>query len=144
MGGFFLGLGVSTFFIILIVWYVLLVIGYWKMFEKAGKPGWHSIIPILNTYDQYDMCWNGILGIVYGIGMGVSTFISSNYAGDQTMTMVASAISIVCLVISVVGDWKLAKCFGKGVGTFIGLLLLQPIFMMILGFGDAQYIGKDE
>ena len=60
------------------------------------------------------------------------------------MTMVAGAISIVCLVISVVGDWKLAKCFGKGIGTFIGLLLLQPIFMMILGFGDAQYIGKDE
>lgn len=144
MGGFFLGLGVSTFFMILIVWYVLLVIGYWKMFEKAGKPGWHSIIPILNTYDQYDMCWNGIFGIIYGIGMAASTFISSNYAEDQTMTMVAGVISIVCLVISVVGDWKLAKCFGKGIGTFIGLLLLQPIFMMILGFGDAQYIGKDE
>ena len=59
------------------------------------------------------------------------------------MAMISGVVGLVCLVISVVGDYKLAKCFGKGIGTFIGLLFLQPIFMMILGFGDAEYVGKD-
>ena len=65
----FLGLGIVGMLAIFFIWYVLLVIGYWKLFEKAGKPGWHSIIPILNTYDQYDMCWSGIFGIIYAIGI---------------------------------------------------------------------------
>ena len=139
----FLGLGIVGMLAIFFIWYVLLVIGYWKLFEKAGKPGWHSIIPILNTYDQYDMCWSGIFGIIYAIGMGVTSYISANAAEDQTMAMISGVVGLVCLVISVVGDYKLAKCFGKGIGTFIGLLFLQPIFMMILGFGDSEYVGKD-
>ena len=29
---------------------ILVIVGMWKVFVKAGKPGWASIIPIYNVY----------------------------------------------------------------------------------------------
>ena len=140
----FLGLGIATFGIFILIWYILQVVGYWKLFEKAGKPGWHSIIPILNTYDQFDLCWNGIFGVIYMVGLFASSYLSRMGQENQTMSIVAGVIGFVCLVIDIIGNYKLAKAFDRGIGTFIGLMLLPPIFMMILGFGDAQYVGKDQ
>lgn len=34
-----------------------------------------------------------------------------------------------------------AKSFGKGTGFALGLIFLAPIFWLILGFGDARYVG---
>ena len=34
-----------------LIFIILQLIGTWKMYKKAGIPGWHSIIPILNVYD---------------------------------------------------------------------------------------------
>ena len=48
--GFLAAMGI-VFMICLIAYYVLMVIAYWKIFKKAGKAGWRSIIPFLNTYD---------------------------------------------------------------------------------------------
>ena len=45
------------------------------------------------------------------------------------------------IVYTVILNIRLAKSFGKGVGFGIGLLFLEYIFIMILGFGSAQYIG---
>jgi thiol-disulfide isomerase/thioredoxin len=43
---------------------LLLVIGRWRLLRKAGKPGWHSLIPLLSTYQEYDLCWKGWIGIL--------------------------------------------------------------------------------
>ena len=47
-------------------------------------------------------------------------------------------LNIVFLIIALNG---LSKSFGYGVGFTLGLLFLSPIFVLILGFGDAKYIG---
>jgi hypothetical protein len=39
--------------------------------------------------------------------------------------------------------FDLAKVFGRGVGFGFGLLFLFPIFVMILAFGDAVYVGPN-
>ena len=44
-----------TMFVIFLAVYVLTVIGLWKVFKKAGKPGWHAIIPFLNLYDMFEI-----------------------------------------------------------------------------------------
>ena len=46
------------------------------------------------------------------------------------------------MVIGITGLYKLSKAFGHGVGFTLGLMFLNPIFMMILGFGSDQYQGK--
>ena len=43
---------------------ILLVIGRWRLFRKAGKPGWHSIIPILSMYQEYAISWKGWVGLL--------------------------------------------------------------------------------
>lgn len=133
-----------------VAWYILQVVAYWKIFTKAGKPGWHSIIPYLNDWDKTDLSWNRtmawvllvcmILGSIF-VSMGTTT----NADGETTTNFIGtigSIMGIVSLIISIIGEYKLAKAFGKGFGFFLGLLFLNPIFKLILGFGDAQYQGR--
>ncbi len=103
--------------IIYLIIVVLAIAGVWKVFTQAGKPGWASIIPIYNSYVLFQVI------------------------GRPGWWVILLFIPLVNIVIGVIALWELAKVFGKGVGFFIGLLLLSPIFLMILGFGDAQYQG---
>ena len=95
--------------------YVLVVIAEWKIFKKAGKDGWKALIPIYNTYTLLQ-----ILNM-------------------EPMLCFLSVVPFASFMLSIVMDIKLAKSFGKTTGFGVGLILLSPIFLMILGFGDAKY-----
>ena len=133
-----------------IAWYILQVIAYWKIFTKAGKPGWHSIIPILNEWDRTDLSWSSTWAWVMIACVLLGSVLSSlgttvNADGGTVVTFVGTLGSVMSLagaVIALISEYKLAKAFGKGFGFFLGLVFLNPIFKMILGFGDAQYQGR--
>jgi hypothetical protein len=135
------GLG-AALFVLIGIWYILQVIGYWKIFQKAGKPGWHSIIPILNVYDEFDICWKGFYGLLMMVALAVGSAFSNGGSEGGNTSVVAAVCGILVLVLGIVGNYKLAKCFGKGIGTFLGLVFLEPLFMIILGFGSAEYQGR--
>jgi len=96
---------------------VIDIIGMWKIFVKAGKPGWAALIPIYNIIV--------LLEII----------------GKPVWWIVLFLIPIVSLVIMIITFLKLAEVFGKSGGFAVGLILLAPIFIPILGFGDAKYQG---
>ena len=48
-----------------LVWMALSIAGNWMMFKKAGKPGWHSLVPFLNVYDEFSLCWKGAYGVFF-------------------------------------------------------------------------------
>ena len=96
---------------------VLVIAGMWKIFTKAGKPGWAAIIPIYNL------------------------IVLLQIAGKPLWWIVLFCIPIVNIVVAVMVLINVAKAFGKGTGFAIGMLLLSPIFIPILGFSDAKYIG---
>lgn len=96
---------------------LLSVIGLWKVFSKAGKPGWAAIVPIYNLLV--------LLSVI----------------NKPWWWLLLYLVPIVNLYFIVMTAWHLATAFGKGIGFTIGLLLLAPIFLLILGFGDAQYGG---
>lgn len=96
---------------------ILGIIAYWKVFVKAGQPGWKSLIPIYNIYILYKIAWG---------------------SGWKFLWMLVPLVNI---VVAVIMSLKLARAFGKGTGFGVGLVLLQSIFMIILAFGDAQYTG---
>ena len=98
---------------------VVALVGMWKVFEKAGKPGWAAIIPIYNTYCLYDMAFGN---------------------GWLFLLMFVPCVNFIVLIICCI---KLAKAFGQSTVFGVGLIFLPFIFMLILGFGDAQYIGAD-
>lgn len=97
---------------------IVLIVANWKLFAKAGQPGWASIIPIYNLVI--------LLQIV----------------GRPTWWIAAILFCPpVGLVFSVIMMVDLAKSFGKGGGFAAGLILLGFIFFPILAFGSSQYQG---
>lgn len=111
---------IMVYCIIVLAILVVSLIGLWKMFTKAGKPGWACIIPFYSQYCQFEMAWgNGWLFLL--------TF-----------------LPCVNFVVMIMMWLKMAKAFGQGTGFGLGLLFLNPIFTLILGFGSAQYIGPQE
>lgn len=119
---------------------LLLVIGRWLILRKAGKPGWHSLIPFLSSYQEYAICWKGSIGLVASLlplasGVGL-------YGSHANWALLASvAIGIAYFVLRLIESLKLAKAFGKGAGVGILLTLFQSIGRFILGVSKAKYQG---
>ncbi len=94
---------------------IFIIAAMWKVFTKAGKPGWAILIPFYNLY------------------------ILLKVAGKPGWWLILLFIPIVNIVISIIAAIGIANNFGKGVGFAIGLLLLPFIFYPILAFGSAEY-----
>lgn len=106
--------------VVVIIWLLVVVVmiaAMWKVFTKAGQPGWASIIPIYNMY-----IWCKIVG-------------------RPGWWVILMLIPFVNIIVGIIVCIDLAKSFGKGVGFGVGLILLGIIFLPILGFGGAQYQG---
>ncbi len=115
----------TTFLFIYLIVLVVLIVSMWKIFTKAGKPGWAAIIPIYNILVLLEIVglpWWWILIILIGMFIPVINF----------LIMIGVGFYI---------DYLLAKSFGKDIGFAIGLLLLGIVFLPILAFGNAQYQG---
>lgn len=95
----------------------VMIAGMWKLFVKAGQPGWAAIVPIYNTYVMTQIVGRPILWFIL-------TFVP--------------CVNFVALVLIMI---DLAKSFGKSTGYAIGMILLPFVFIPMLGFGDAQYSG---
>lgn len=96
---------------------IVVIAGMWKMFAKAGQPGWGALVPIYNTY------------LLCKIG------------GRPGWWLILFMIPFVNVVVLIILMLDIAKAFGKGAGFAIGLILLSFVFVPILGFGSAEYQG---
>lgn len=122
--------------VVVIIWYVVLVIAMWKMYAKAGEAGWKSLIPIYNTYIMYKLSWSPNMFWITLVLNVVGIILSA-----VGLSFVSLVCSLVVLVIGIIQLSKLSKAFGHGIGFTLGLLFLNPIFMLILGFGKDEYRG---
>lgn len=129
---------IGTIIILAVGWYVLQAIAYWKIFEKAGEPGWKALIPIYNSYIQYKFTWNPNM---FWIVLVCSLLGGILGATDGALSYVGSLCALAATIVNIIAANKLAKAFGHGVGFTIGLFFLNPIFMLILGFSSDEYIG---
>ena len=124
-----------------LVWYILEVIGDWMLFKKAGKKGWHSIIPILNIYDEYDICWKGSKGLLFfflNVVMGVGI------AVKEPPFLAAALVAVIwALTLFIRQSFKLSRSYGHGAGFGIFLLFFDRLGRVILGLGKSKYVGKN-
>ena len=107
------------FFIILIVLAVL-IISQWKIYEKAGKPGWASIVPVYNH------------------------MVLAEIGGKKDVWGLLPLIPYIGIIWSIWLINRMAKSFGKDVGFTLGLIFLPLIFYPILAFGDSEYVGHPD
>ena len=105
------------FWVFYLAFTILMIACWWKIFTKAGHPGWAAIIPIYNF-----IVWCNIVGRPWW----------------WILLLLIPFVNFIILIILMI---DLAKSFGKGVGFGIGLLLVAVIFFPILGFGSAPYQG---
>ena len=136
----------GMYLMIAFAWWILQIIANWRIFIKAGEDGWKSIIPIYGDYISYKIAWQPAyfwLTLILGI---VSSYLQGTLETGESLTvyMLVILIKIILVVISIMYSVKLARAFGRGTGFAIGLIFLQPIFMLILGFGDDRYYGADK
>jgi hypothetical protein len=94
---------------------IIAAVGLWKVYEKAGQPGWAAIIPFYNAY------------------------VLLKIAGRPGWWLLLLLIPLANIIIVFVVTNDIAKAFGKGTGFGIGLALLSSIFFPILGFGASTY-----
>ena len=106
---------------------IVMIIGMWKVFTKAGEPGWAALVPIYNVYVMVKisgkpMWWMAVmlLGGIIPIGGAIAQIAASIVVGIGT-----------------------AEKFGKSQGFGVGMGLLGFVFYPILGFSDAQYEGAN-
>lgn len=107
--------------IFLVIWLAIIVLwiaGMWKVFDKAGQPGWAAIIPVYNL------------------------IVLLKVAGKPLWWIILFLIPIINIIPSILIPIAVAKNFGKGIGTGLGLFFLPFIFYPILGFGSAEYNPK--
>ena len=109
--------------VILIAVYVvvplLIIISMWKIYTKAGQPGWASIVPIYNLV------------------------ILCKITGKPMWWIIMCLIPFVNIIFVFLLILSLARSFGKDMGFGIGLIFLGIIFFPILAFGKSQYVGPD-
>ncbi len=110
----------GTVWLFSIAYSIILIIANWKIFTKAGQEGWKSIIPIYNVY------------------------VLTQIAGLPKWFILLYFVPFVNVAAGVYQQYKLAQAFGKDVAFTIGLILLQPVFILILAFSkNIKYVLKD-
>ena len=141
-----LGMTLGMMVAFALVWWVIQIIAYWKLFTKAGQPGWKSIIPFYNEYTAFKISWKVPIFWIYIILVVAATVLTQNAQApdaSMVMTVLAAIFSIAMLVFSFMFNVKLSRSFGHGTGFAVGLFFLWPIFILILGYGSSQYKGAD-
>jgi hypothetical protein len=95
---------------------VVAIVALWKIFVKAGEPGWAGIIPLYNTYTMVKI------------------------AGLNPWLFLLLLIPVVNVVFAIYVMIKIGEAFGKSVGwSVIFLVILSFIGMLMLGFGSETY-----
>lgn len=96
---------------------IIMIVSMWRLFTKAGQPGWAAIIPIYNT------------------------IVLLKIAGRPAWWFLLFLLPVVSIIVAAVVYYEVAQAFGKGVGYAVLLFLLPVIGFPMLAFGDAKYQG---
>lgn len=116
--GIFAGIGGLLYMVL----FVLSIIGFWKLFEKAGKPGWASLIPIYNIIVMFEII------------------------GKPLWQLVLFFIPFANIYVFITLMVGMCKSFGKyGIGNYLFAIFLSPIAFTLWGFSaDTRYVGPSE
>jgi hypothetical protein len=125
----FLMIAVRLLIVFFIVYFVISIvpvaIGMWKVFTKAGQPGWAVLIPVYNLI---------LLLRITGLPW--------YWVFTPLIVIIPILGWIVYLAWVVWVHHRISTRFGQGIGFTIGLTLLAPIFWLILGLGDSKYVTE--
>ena len=144
---------IIIFFFMLFSLLALIFAAEWRIFSKAGEPGWKALIPGYNTYVHYKVSTlkRPLMHTIVSAVLSSLNIIASRAVLLTEIYNISSTLSHLSrpiiyfglgLPVAILGGislFKLAKAFGQSTGFAVGLILLPLVFQPILGFGKAQY-----
>jgi Family of unknown function (DUF5684) len=94
-----------------------IVVSHWKIFTKAGQPGWASLVPLYNIVVMLQV------------------------TGKPVWYIALLFIPLANLYVVLGLAFWLSRCFGKSSGFALGMIFLPFIFYPVLAFDDSTYQG---
>lgn len=153
-----LGIMAGFAFLLGLGFWILQIVAYWNLFQKAGQPGWKSLIPLYSDYTLFGIAWDKrYFWIEFLIGIGVSVMSGLLPEAREGLRIFYGAFPVfqlslnlfrlfvflggaVCLIgIKVAFAVKLSRAFGHGNGFAAGIFFLPTVFCLILGLGSSRY-----
>lgn len=140
----------SSMWIVTLLLSIFSIVCWWKLFTKAGKPGWGSLIPIYNTILMLDvagMSWKWILAPFISVIVVFLGAILGALLDIPVLIIVGFIIFVIMLIMYYIAfvfmlPFKVARNFGKGDGFAILTVFFSPICYAILAFGDAVHVNN--
>lgn len=129
--------------VITIVLAVITIIANWKLFEKAGEPGWSAIIPFYSNYQMAKIATgNDKLSWAFVI-LSVINVVLSN-SKSKVLSSIAILCSLAFLVIACYVYYKYAESFGQSTAMCVLSIFFAPIIFMIMAFNNnTEYVGPN-
>ncbi len=120
------GSGVVVFLILALVFYVLVSLGLYGTFIKAGQPGWAGFVPLYNFI---------VLLRVAGRPKSWGWFL--------LMIIIPYIGSLALFIVYIIVANDVSKSFGHGTAFTVGLVIpyVSAVFYYILWLGPSQYRG---
>ena len=132
---------------------VAITVGMWKVFQKAGKHPWMAVIPFARDYTLTEIGSTGLIGVLAYVILpilgiinlnGIRYFYDLNKGASKPIYAILFVLGTIFLAIAlffhVLSSIKLSNAFEKGTGFLIGLILLPPVFLLILGLDQSKYV----
>jgi hypothetical protein len=131
--------------VLLAAGYILYSIGFRGIFRKAGVAPGKAFIPLYHFYPAFAICWEGPASVIWLLFQAVAVI--SNYlysaGANSSGAGVLQAASLICgtggLIFMIIWSCNLSHAFRHGKGFILGLILLNPFFIMALGLGKSEY-----
>ena len=96
--------------------YIVSAAAYWRLFQKMGRQGWEGIIPLYREYCLFEE--------LYGNGWKILGLLIPFYN----------------IYVAIKLEVDFCHAFHKYGGFVAGFIFLNPVFLLILAFTDAQYL----
>ena len=106
------------------IWFVFSAAIFWKLYAKAGQPGWTSLVPGYSSYIMGKITRKPKIGIIVGIASSVifvSNFIVFLPIGILLIFSIIDVIFGLYLLNSFI------KCYDRGIGAWFIYLFLPFI-----------------
>ena len=137
---------------------ILLIRSWWIIYDKMGEKGWKCLIPFYGRYLLFHMVWEGKIYFISLALEVIASFFSAYIAADLLAGVFAGSIGVIggitvstglflfAAIFSAISfamrmmlNWRMVKCFGHGIGYFLGITFLPIFFLPILAYGRSYY-----
>lgn len=123
--------------------YILIDVAKWFIFKKAGQKPWKSLIPFYNIYMLHKIVWETA---TFWISMGMiicGAVLEALFHQSTAVLVITTLLETAGTVLELIEAVKIAKSFGKSTAFGFGNFFLPFIFLPIIAFGKAEYIGPE-